>query len=152
MQHEGHIVRLGCAGPLGRAGDVGLERELARGSLGGRDQLDDWDAAARGDIKDGRRVAALHDDGARVEVGEVEVELLRAVAGVERRGGGGGGDAEERGGHLRAVGQDDRDWVFAAESEAVERLAGPVDLGAQSVEAQRVAAGGVDRGPGGIVG
>ena len=152
MQDEGHIVGFGGAGPLGRARDVGLERELARWSVGGGDQLDDRDATARGDVEDGRRVAALHEDGARFEVGEVEVELLRAVAGVERRGGGGRGDAEKRGGHRGAVGQDDRDWVLAAESEAVERLAGAGDLGAQSVEGQRVAAGGVDRGPGGIVG
>ena len=105
VQHEGHIVGFWAA--PGRSAAPEMSASSVNSPAGrsvGRDQLDDRDAAARGDVEDGRRVAALHEDGARFEVGEIEVELLRAVAGVERCGGGGGGDAGERGGHLGAVG------------------------------------------------
>ena len=51
------------------------------------------------------------------KIGQVELELVGAVGGIERRRGRAGGDAEEGGRHFRAVRQHDRDAVAAADPE-----------------------------------
>ena len=64
-------------------------------------------------------LAAAHDqDRLGAEVGEVEVELVGAVGGVERRGGRAAGDRDEGRRHLRPVGQHDRHAVAAVRRQA----------------------------------
>ena len=58
----------------------------------------------------------------RLEVAQVELELLGAIGGVERRGGGARADADEGRRHLRPVGQHDRDPIVPPDAEAVQRL------------------------------
>ena len=54
------------------------------------------------------------------KVGQVELEFLRAVGRVERRGRGAGGDRHKGSRHLRAVRQHDRDAIVAAYAERVQ--------------------------------
>ena len=139
VQDERDVLRFGGTGARGRAADARFEGEGSGGSGVVGDEFDDRDAAAGGGLAGWGIDALLDDQRGRIEVAQVEVEFVAAVAGVERRGGGGGGDGEEGGGHFGAVGQDDRDGVFAAEAEAVERLCRALNLRAQGGEGQRFA-------------
>ncbi len=56
----------------------------------------------------GAGLVGAQDHRARLQIGEVERELVRLVAWIERRRGAGGGHGEEGGRHLRPVRQHDR--------------------------------------------
>ena len=125
--------RSGWAGP-GRAGVARrseCRRKSASRAVGPGLEFDQGEAEPAGDVADGGVVAGLHDDGAGLEVGQVELELVGAVGGVEGGGGRGAGDGEEGRGHLGPVGQHDGDGVAAADAEAVEVGDAAVDEGAQ---------------------
>ena len=137
----------GSAGP-GRAGRRrrergGVEAEQAGGGLR-MDQAEDGNAEPGGD--DARRalVAVGQDQGGRLQVGEVELELLGLVGRVERRGGAAGGDGDEAGRHLRPVRQHDRDPVAAPDADAVQRLAHLDGQPRQGGAVEPVAARGAD--------
>ena len=146
VQHEADIVGTRLTGTIGGPAHRSGEIECAGRPVRLRLQLDQRDVQTLRDLAHRRIDACLHDHGLRFEVGQVELELVGAVAGIERRGGGGVGDAQERSGHLGAVGQDDRDAVLASEPEAVELLAGLGNLSAEAVEAELRASGRAERG------
>ena len=56
--------------------------------------LGDSDPEFRGDTSGGRIVARLDDEQTRVEVGEVELELLLLVGWIQRSRGGARGDGD----------------------------------------------------------
>ena len=97
---------------------------------------------------DGRGGAARFDDerlGA--EIAHVEFEFVGAIGGVERRGDGARCDRDKSGRHFRAVRQDDRDAVVAADAKTVQRRDRFRDERFQAVIGQRlgVRSGNCDR-------
>ena len=150
MQQECDVVGGGEPGDGRLAAQRALQRERPRAGLALRVQLEDRDAELRGDIAR-ERGSRLDHQRLGLEVGEGELELFRAVSGIERRGGSAGGDTDEGGGHLRPVAQDDGDAVAAAQAEGVEPRDGALHLRAQlSIGERRDIIGRAD-GPRGIV-
>ena len=67
----------------------------------------------------GRALHAFQDhQRLGIEIGQIEVEFLGAIGGIERRGGGAAGDGDEGGRHFRPIGQHDGDTVVAADAHA----------------------------------
>jgi hypothetical protein len=79
------------------------------------------DAVLLGGVDCGGRTARLDHQGLGVDVRHVEIKLIGAIGGIEwcrRRA---RGDRYERRCLRRAIRQDDRDTVVAADAELVER-------------------------------
>ena len=73
----------------------------------------------------------------RLEIFEVELELVLPISGIERRRGRRGGHAEKRRRHFGSVRQHDGDPIAAANSEFVERALRAIDKRTQTRVAQR---------------
>jgi hypothetical protein len=69
-----------------------------------------------------------------MEIIEIEIELVGAIGGIERRGNRPARDREEGGRHLRAVRHHHRNRMVPLDAECAERAAGLFD------QAQQVAA------------
>ena len=123
MQQQRDVV--GFRKPARRrcADRIALQPEHAGGSVAQRDEPDHPDAEPLGD---GNRRAGFvlgDEDRLGADVGEVEIELVRAVGGIERRRRGGCRDRQKGRRHLRPVRQHDGHAVAAADAARVE-LAG----------------------------
>jgi hypothetical protein len=75
------------------------------------DESRDGNAQLRRHVYRGRVLPFRDDEQLGAKIGEVELELVGAIAGIERRRGGRRSDRQERGRHLRAVVQHDADAV-----------------------------------------
>ena len=137
MQYQRDIVGLGGTGLRRSAARLAGKAERARARRPVRREFNQRDPELLGDGNCGRGAAGFNDQRLRVEVAHVELELVAAIGGIERRGGRSGGDAHERGRHLRAVRQHDRDAVAAPDAERVERADGFINQPAQGRIGQR---------------
>src|ERR1700722_13841780 len=86
--------------------------------LGG--EGDQGDAKLLRSAKRGRLAARFDDQRPRLEILEVELELVLAIGGIERRRRRRGGHAKNRRRHLGSVRHYDRDPIAAADSEFVQ--------------------------------
>ena len=111
MQNESDVIGSSLAWTFSGATDLSRQAEDSGRSLGLRVQFKERNVEALRDFADRRIDALLDHDRFRFEVLEIELELIGAVAGIERRCRCGVGHAEERGRHLGAVRQHDRDAV-----------------------------------------
>ena len=103
-----------------------------------RMQLDDGDGELRRHLSRWRVHAGLDHEGLRAQVAQVEVELVLAVARIQRRRRDSRGEARESSGHLRPVAQDHRDAVAASDSHRVDGVDGARRQLAQGVPGQRL--------------
>ena len=99
-----------------------FDREGARSGSRVGTQFDDRHAQLLCDRAGGRVDATLDEQGLRLQVVQVELELVGAVRRIERRGRGSCGDGDKRRCHVRAVAEDDRHAVVPADAERVEPI------------------------------
>ena len=71
----------------------------------------------------------LHDQRLGLQIGQIEVEFIRAIGGVERRGGGARANRDEGSRHFRTIRQHNRHAVIAANANAIQ----PCDGGGSEV-------------------
>ncbi len=138
MQDQRDIFGLGQAGKLRRCGCLGFrldERERADAFVGG-DQFEDLDVEFLSDCQGGRRAAFFHDQGFRMQVRHIKFKFIGTINRIQWRCSRAGGDAHKSSRHFRAVRQNNRYPVLAADAEAVERFNGFALVGAQGVIAQ----------------
>ena len=88
-----------------------------------RSEGQDRDAKLLGGAKSGRVAARFDDQRLRLEILEIELELVLPIGGIERRRGRRGGHAQKRRRHLGSVRQNDRDPIAKADPEIVQRCA-----------------------------
>ncbi len=112
----------GCAGPASANGTESVK--LPAGPLSSASQLDQRNLALRRDGTRGRVRAALDDQRLGVEIAEIEIELVGAIGGVERRGRRPACHRDEGGRHLRPVRHHHRDRVALIDAERAQRAAG----------------------------
>src|SRR5439155_21522694 len=123
MEHQGDVVCLRRAWQRRR-----LYRRAGKRELTSRRTVFDFEAenrkleSSRGFLG-GWMTGLVEDEGARLEVAQIEFEFIRAIGRIERCRGGARTDRDESGGHFRTVRQHDGDPVIAADAERIE----PVD-------------------------
>src|ERR1700733_13557318 len=100
-------------------------------------QGNDGDAELLSRSKRRRFATRFDDQRLRFEILEVELEVVLAIGGIERRRGRGGRHAEKRRRHFGSVRQHDGDAIAAADSEFVQRPDGAIDQRPQARIAQR---------------
>lgn len=146
----------GCAGGVEEEGDVagggpldiclegcvgwGGDSEFAsaRAGIDG----EDLSTGEAGGFERGGGSGWAGEEGLCFEVFEVEAEVIKSVAGVERSCCGGAGHAEEGRSHFRAVGEDDGDAIVWADGEGAEVAGVGLGLNPEAGVVERVAARG----------
>ena len=144
VQHQRRVVGprraqcARCARPVGRAAQLRLQCKTPRRTVAQRRKLDDR-CPRRLRRRPRRRVLApLHDHRPRLKIREVEAELVRAVARIQRRGRSRRGDPQKRRRHLRPVRQHNPNRIPATQPKPVQRRRRPLNLLPQSRKRQRL--------------
>ncbi|MGY3328057.1 hypothetical protein ACVILI_001074 [Mesorhizobium sp. USDA 4775] len=109
------------------------------------DKPEHADAEPFGD-RHGRAGLGLRDkDRLGTDIGQVKIQLVGAIGGIERRRRGCRRHSDKGGGHLRPVRQHDRHPVAPADAERVQPLGRGCDQAAQPAMAERRLVGRQDR-------
>jgi hypothetical protein len=144
VQHQRDIVRPGLRRT--RIGERHGQSETAGWTFFIRRQLDDRNLALRRDCARGRIRAALDDQSLGVEIAEIEIELVGAIGGVERRGRSPACDRNESRRHLGPVRHDDGDRVALLNTQRPQCATGAFDQARQFATAHCLAVGGANGG------
>jgi len=103
-------------------------------------ELDDRNSERPGRVDGDAFCPGLDDQGARFEVGQVEIELRPRIVRIERGRGGRGHRGEEGDGHFGAVGKDDGGAVVRSEAGGAESFPRLSDDGLQTGVGKRLSA------------
>ncbi len=124
MKHQGDVVRRHRtpSGSVSERKPLGLQGEASGARFRRGVQGQDRRPKPGRDLDRRRRAPRLDDQGLGLQVGQIELELLGPIAGIERRRGDGRGHRDEGYSHLRPVRQHDGHPVARRQADGLQGL------------------------------
>ena len=144
VEQKCHVLRrrLGEIGSPGQHGTFHLDQvEFTCRSAGGNVEFEDWQASPPGGKTGGLAVPGGYNNRRGGKVGEVKLQFLGAVRGVERGEGQGSTERQKGGGHLRAIRQDQGESISGAQAQVDQTVSQTAALAIQCRKRTRGAFG-----------